>query len=194
MKRLNSLKGGIMSTLHRARGRTWMVFLLIAALAVAGSLALAGPSTASADDPPPVATEVVRENPPEPEGAEPEPNLIAPAADEVAPVEGDQPVAQEAPGEAADPDLIAPAPDEVAPVEGEQPVAQEAPGEAADPNVIAPAPDAATIGQDVIAPAPKSASGDDGSSWWIYGLAAAVGLVALAGGGTLAWRLRRQKA
>jgi hypothetical protein len=164
MKRLNSLKGGIMSTLHRARGRTWMVFLLIAALAVAGSLALAGPSTASADDPPPVATEVVRENPPEPEGVEPEPNLIAPAADEVAPVEGDQPVAQEAPGEAA------------------------------DPNVIAPAPDAATIGQDVIAPAPKSASGDDGSSWWIYGLAAAVGLVALAGGGTLAWRLRRQKA
>jgi hypothetical protein len=164
MKRLNSLKGGIMSTLHRARGRAWTVFLLIAALAVAGSLALVWPSTASADDPPPVATEVVRENPPEPEGSEAEPNLIAPAADEVAPAQEEQPVAQEAPGDAADPDLIA------------------------------PAPDGATIGEDVIAPAPKSESGDGGSSWWIYGVVAAVGLVALAGSGTLAWRLRRHKA
>lgn len=172
-----------------------MVFLLIAALAVAGSLAFVGPSTASADDPPPVATEVVRENPPEPEGTEPGSDVIAPAPDEAVPVEEEQPIAEETSPDADDANVIAPAPDEVVPVEEGPPVAEEISGEAADPNVIAPAPDAATIGQDVIAPgSDKSESGDNGSSWWIYGLAAGVGLVALAGGGTLAWRLRRQKA
>jgi hypothetical protein len=192
MKTRSSLKGELMSTLDRTGGRTWMVFLLIAALAVAGSLAFVGPSTASADDPPPVPTEVVRENPPEPEGIEPGSDVIAPAPDGVAPVEEEQSIAEETSRDAADANVITPAPDEAVPVEEGPLVAEEISAEASDPNVIAPAPDAATIGQDVIAPgSDRSESGGDGSSWWIYGLVAAVGLVVLAGSGTLAWQLRR---
>jgi hypothetical protein len=184
-----------MSTLDRAGGRTWIAFLLIAALAVAGSLALVGPSTASADDPPPVSTEVVRENPPEREGIEPGSDVIAPAPDEAVPVEEEPPIAEEPSRGADDADVIAPAPDEAVPVEEGPLIAEEISAEESDPNVIAPAPDAATIGEEAMAPgSDRSESGGDGSSWWIYGLVAGVGLVALAGSGTLAWQLRRHKA
>jgi hypothetical protein len=159
-----------MSTLRSATGRTWMAFLLAAALVVAGYAALIGPSAAFAQESPPAATVVPRDN-------ESPSEAIPPTSDE----DGTEQI------------VIAPAPDEVAPAEEQQPTEEGTPEDASGQELIAPAPDAAE-GEDLIAPAPKGESGDDGTSWWLYGLLAGVGLAAVAGTGTLAWRLRRHRA
>jgi len=86
--------------------------------------------------------------------------------------------------------VIAPAPDEGA--QEQEQAAEETPEDASGEEVIAPAPDAGE-GKDLIAPGPNGQNGD-GSSWWVYGLLAGVGLAAVAGTGTLAWRLRRHRA
>ena len=156
-----------MSTLRSATGRAWLAFLLAAALVVAGYAAFVGPSTASAQESPPVPTVVPREDPSDGEA-------IAPASDEGA----------------AEQVVIAPAPDEGA--QEQEQAAEETPEDASGEEVIAPAPDAGE-GKDLIAPGPNGQNGD-GSSWWVYGLLAGVGLAAVAGTGTLAWRLRRHRA
>jgi len=159
-----------MSTHRSATRKAWMAFLLAAALVVAGYAASIGPSAASAQESPPAATVLPREGPPDGEA-------VAPASDE----------------DATEQMVIAPAPDEVAPEEERQ-AAEATPEDASGAeNVIAPAPDD-TGEEELIAPAPKGESGDDGNSWWIYGLLAGAGLAAVAGSGTLAWRLRRHRA
>jgi len=127
-----------MSTLRSATGRTWMAFILAAALVVVGYAVFIGPSSASAQESPPVPTVVPREDSPDSEA-------IAPAADEGA----------------AEQAVIAPAPDEGA-QEQEQAAEQETPEDASGQKVIAPAPDAGEA-EDLIAPAPRGESGDDGT-------------------------------
>jgi hypothetical protein len=159
-----------MSTHRSATRKAWMIFLLAAALVVAVYAASIGASAAAAQENPPAPTAVPREGTPDGEA-------VAPASDE----------------DATEQMVIAPAPDEVAP-EDERQAAEETPEDASGAeNLIAPAPDD-TGEEGLIAPAPKGESGDDGSSGWIYGLLAGVGLAAVAGTGALAWRLRRHKA
>jgi MYXO-CTERM domain-containing protein len=144
-----------------------MIFLLAAALVVAGYAATIGASAASAQESSPVPTLAPREGPSEGEA-------VAPASDE----------------DATEQVIIAPAPDEVAPEE-EQP-AEGTPEDASEAeDLIAPASDD-TSEEELIAPAPKGESGDDGSSGWVYWLLAGAGLAAVAG--ALAWRLRRHNA
>ena len=159
-----------MSTHRSATGKGWMIFLLAVALVVAVYAASIGASAASAQDKPPEPTAAPQEIPPD-GGAD------APDSDK----------------DETEQMIIAPAPDEVAP-EGERDIAEETPEDASGAeNLIAPATDDAG-GEELIAPAPKGESGDDGSSGWIYGLLAGVGLAAIAGTGALAWRLRRHSA
>ena len=159
-----------MSTHRSATRKAGMIFLLAAALVVAGYAATIGASAASAQESSPVPTLAPREGPSEGEAG-------APAGDE----------------DATEQVIIAPAPDEVAP-EGERDIAEETPEEASEAeNLIAPASDD-TGEEELIAPAPKGESGDDGSSGWVYWLLAGVGLAAVAGTGALAWQLRRHKA
>ena len=159
-----------MSTHRSATRKAGMIFLLAAALVVAGYAATIGASTAAAQENPPAPTAVPQEGMPAGEA-------VAPASDEDAPEQV----------------VIAPAPDEVAP-EGERDIAEETPEEASEAeNLIAPASDD-TGEEELIAPAPKGESGDDGSSGWVYWLLAGVGLAAVAGTGALAWQLRRHNA
>lgn len=195
-----------MSTLRHAAGRASVAFILAAAMAVAGYAAFAGPGATFAQEDPPAPTAT-------PQGNSPDADVIVPATDEgaaeemaILPTPDDstevrEQAAEEASGNTSDEGPIAPAPDAgegeglIAPapdkgVEEREQAAEDTSEDASGEMLIAPAPDSGE-GEGLIAPAANGEAGD-GNSWWVYGLLAGAGLVAVAG--ALAWRLRPHKA
>ena len=203
-----------MSTNPSAAGRAWTAFLLAAAMVVAGYASFMGPGAVSAQESVPAPTVVPRQDPSEGEAIAPAPDegLIAPTPDESLPPDG---LIAPAPDESPpDEGPITPTPDGiiVPATEGNEPQevvidpapdgsSQEQDGTSEDisddksfADIVIPSANEGTGEESLIAPAPADQTGDDGIATWVYGLLAGFGAVALAGSGTLAWRLRRHRA